>query len=114
MLRTEGGAQGAHLGVGAQAPGEWGWSPRFSAPGMGGQEHTGGGTCGSRKHLVVGGVPRRSLQRRVAGRAQPWGQAGAWHTGSPGTVPLVPPLPGAATSPSWPLCCRCLVHLHRS
>ena len=47
VLRTEGGAQRAHLGVGVQAPGEWGWSPRFSAPGMGGQEHTVVGRVGA-------------------------------------------------------------------
>lgn len=87
VLRTVGGAQRPHVGVGAQAPGEWGWLPHFSAPGAGGQEHTGGGACGSREPLVVKGVPRRSLRRRGAGRAQPWEQAGAWHTGSPGTVP---------------------------
>ena len=91
VLRTEGGAQKACLGVGAQAPEEWGWSPRFPAPDTGKQEHAGGG---SQKPLVVAGVPRRSLRRRGARRAWPVEQAGAWHTGSLGTVPRVPPLPG--------------------
>ena len=80
---------------------------------------------GSRKPLVVAGVPQRSLRRRGAGRARPVEQAGAWHSGSPGTIPPIPLLPGRHLVPllasvlwlpcssAWVVnltthCCRCL------